>query len=252
VSRDVRKHARFYYDDFQHDYPSVFDDEAALGTWVRLLVIAERSWPASPELPRSIKPRLLRVLVEAGLVALGPHYTFALKGHNAERTRRSEMASQSATLRWNRPKVEGGKPASRSTRFKVLERDGYRCRYCGRTSDEIALDVDHVVPVREGGTDDLDNLVSACVDCNSGKSGHPARAPHAKDARALLEQETDETRRDSPPPPAGKRANGTNPRALGTNPRAQGTSPRQERDREKRSPMPESVHLILERARKGA
>lgn len=56
---------------------------------------------------------------------------------------------------------------------------------------------------------------------------------------------------DSPPPPVGKRANGTNPRALGTNPRAQGTSPRQERDQEKRSAMPVSVHEILRKAAGG-
>ena len=56
---------------------------------------------------------------------------------------------------------------------------------------------------------------------------------------------------ESPPPQVGRRKDGTNPRALGTNPRANGTSPRQERDREKRSPMPESVHDILTRAAKG-
>jgi hypothetical protein len=49
----------------------------------------------------------------------------------------------------------------------------------------------------------------------------------------------------------GKRQNGTNPRATGANPRAQGTSPRQERDRQKRGPMPESVHDILRRAAAG-
>lgn len=52
----------------------------------------------------------------------------------------------------------------------------------------------------------------------------------------------------SPPPQAGRRADGTNPRALGTNPRANGTSPRQERAREKRGGMPDSVSEILRKA----
>lgn len=48
---------------------------------------------------------------------------------------------------------------------------------------------------------------------------------------------------DSPPPQAGKRANGTNPRAQGTNPRATGSSPRQVREAQKRGPT--KLHEIL-------
>lgn len=43
---------------------------------------------------------------------------------------------------------------------------------------------------------------------------------------------------DTPPPQAGRRKNGTNPRALGTNPRASGTSPRQVRTTEKKGRVP--------------
>jgi hypothetical protein len=50
----------------------------------------------------------------------------------------------------------------------------------------------------------------------------------------------------TPPPQAGRRADGTNPRAVGTNPRANGTSPRQERERVKRDPTP--IHEILRRS----
>lgn len=53
---------------------------------------------------------------------------------------------------------------------------------------------------------------------------------------------------DSPPPPAGKRENGTNPRALGTNPRATGSSPRQEREARKRGPT--RLHEILSAVQK--
>lgn len=50
----------------------------------------------------------------------------------------------------------------------------------------------------------------------------------------------------SPPPQAGRRDEGTNPRALGTNPRANGTSPRQEREKQKRGPS--SLSEILRKA----
>jgi hypothetical protein len=54
-------------------------------------------------------------------------------------------------------------------RFAILQRDGYLCRYCGKSSLETALEVDHVVPVSAGGETDETNLVTACVDCNRGK-----------------------------------------------------------------------------------
>ena len=165
-------------------FESVYGCDAALAAWLRLLILADAVYPASAPLPRSVKPSGLRLLQEAGLVELLPRGQFRIHGLEKERERRSAAASQSAQLRWNRPPIEGGRPASRSVRFKVLERDGYRCRYCGRTSQEVAIDVDHIRPVREGGTDDLDNLVAACVDCNVGKSGHPLRAQAPQDARA--------------------------------------------------------------------
>jgi hypothetical protein len=56
-------------------------------------------------------------------------------------------------------------------RFDVFKRDGFRCRYCGVSVDQGALlHVDHVVARSRGGADTLDNLVTACVECNLGKS----------------------------------------------------------------------------------
>lgn len=57
-----------------------------------------------------------------------------------------------------------------SVRFEVFRRDDFTCRYCGRSSPEVTLHVDHVHPFSEGGSDDLDNLVSACRECNTSKS----------------------------------------------------------------------------------
>lgn len=54
-------------------------------------------------------------------------------------------------------------------RAAVFERDNYRCVYCGDAS--LHLEVDHVVPKAQGGSDSLDNLVTACRSCNRRKSG---------------------------------------------------------------------------------
>ena len=57
---------------------------------------------------------------------------------------------------------------SKRTRFEVLRRDDYTCRYCRST--ENTLTIDHVVPEALGGGNDPSNLVAACRDCNAGKS----------------------------------------------------------------------------------
>jgi 5-methylcytosine-specific restriction endonuclease McrA len=60
-------------------------------------------------------------------------------------------------------------------RFTVLLRDGFRCRYCGRTAAEpgVGLHVDHVVPLVAGGATSEDNLMTACSECNLGKATRP-------------------------------------------------------------------------------
>ncbi len=52
-------------------------------------------------------------------------------------------------------------------RAAVFERDGHVCQYCG--SNETPLHCDHVMPLMRGGTNDLDNLKTACAPCNRRK-----------------------------------------------------------------------------------
>jgi hypothetical protein len=65
------------------------------------------------------------------------------------------------------------KSLSPRTRFEIFKRDGFRCIYCGATPLNATLQVDHVVAVASGGTDDPANLVTSCGSCNSGKSAVP-------------------------------------------------------------------------------
>lgn len=61
-------------------------------------------------------------------------------------------------------------PLSKKTRFDVFKRDGFRCVYCGATpSETVLLEADHVHPVAQGGTNEIDNLVTSCDSCNRGK-----------------------------------------------------------------------------------
>ncbi len=77
---------------------------------------------------------------------------------------------------WNRsngipksPKNIGRSPISKNLRYKILVRDNFTCQYCGAKQPEVKLEVDHRIPVSKGGTNDPDNLVTACFDCNRGK-----------------------------------------------------------------------------------
>jgi len=59
---------------------------------------------------------------------------------------------------------------SKKIRFEVFKRDGFICQYCGKHPPEITLEVDHVHPISKGGSDDINNLITACFDCNRGKT----------------------------------------------------------------------------------
>ena len=62
---------------------------------------------------------------------------------------------------------------SKRLRFEILKRDGFRCRYCGATPVHCQLEVDHIVAVANGGSNDRENLATACDRCNNGKSDVP-------------------------------------------------------------------------------
>ena len=55
-------------------------------------------------------------------------------------------------------------------RFEVFKRDSFTCKWCGKSSPDVVLNVDHIEPVSKGGTNDILNLITSCFECNSGKS----------------------------------------------------------------------------------
>ena len=94
------------------------------------------------------------------------------KGRDRYRMRRTQWRKDRS--RWMKSSATKGRSISPNLRFQVLQRDGYRCVYCGRSSKDVALEVDHVVPVASGGKTEIGNLVSACWECNAGKKTLPA------------------------------------------------------------------------------
>lgn len=61
------------------------------------------------------------------------------------------------------------KAISKRVRFNIFKRDRFTCQYCGAHPPGVLLHIDHIHPVAEGGTNDDDNLITACEPCNLGK-----------------------------------------------------------------------------------
>lgn len=58
-------------------------------------------------------------------------------------------------------------------RFKVLQRDKFKCCACGASPAKdplVVLHVDHIIPWSKGGETVIDNLQTLCSKCNLGKS----------------------------------------------------------------------------------
>lgn len=77
----------------------------------------------------------------------------------------------------------------RRLRLQILERDGYRCQPCKRRGYVTeATEVDHVIALAQGGTDELSNLQAICVPCHEVKSvrdAHPEAAIRGCDRSGL-------------------------------------------------------------------
>lgn len=114
------------------------------------------------------------------------------------------------------PKIEtsGSRMPSTTVSRQVYARDGYRCRFCssrvvlkearkvlcdsfpkaarwGNTNEGkhfglavLSASVDHVLPFKRGGTNDLSNLVTACSPCQFGRNQWTLEEVEIEDPRS--------------------------------------------------------------------
>ena len=102
--------------------------------------------------------------------------------------RPGEYVLESLEVRQGAP---GGIPADQ--RLRILERDGYTCQVCGLGAGDrdpgnptrnVRLQVDHIVPRSDGGSNQDDNLRALCNVCNEGRS-NLVTPPRAETINAL-------------------------------------------------------------------
>lgn len=132
-------------------------------TWVK----AHERWRELPERPIQVlvksRVAVARQIVEseklAHLVDEQGDATFEANASAPREVSREESYRQrrllTARLKW-----------------KILQRDDFRCRVCGRDAAadrNVRLDVDHIMPVSRGGKTEPANLRTLCNQCNNGK-----------------------------------------------------------------------------------
>jgi len=66
------------------------------------------------------------------------------------------------------------------TRHNIFERDRNMCQYCGKKFDRRDLNLDHVIPRDRGGTTTWENIVCACIPCNTRKSNRTPLEAHMR------------------------------------------------------------------------
>jgi hypothetical protein len=80
-------------------------------------------------------------------------------------------------------------PIGKRLRFQIFERDGFTCQYCGKNPPDVKLEIDHIIAVSTGGTNDPENLRTSCWACNAGKSNRPLGAlAHDRDSLRRAQQ----------------------------------------------------------------
>ena len=78
-------------------------------------------------------------------------------------------------------------------RLAIYLRDRFTCLYCltdlhGADPRDITLD--HLVPVSDGGTNDADNLVTACRQCNCSRQDQPLTRFAGRETREHIRRNT--------------------------------------------------------------
>ncbi len=77
--------------------------------------------------------------------------------------------------------MNGGGWITKHKRLAIYLRDGFICCYCGknlRTVPASDINLDHLTPRIEGGSNEATNLITACRSCNSSR-GSKAYAEYA-------------------------------------------------------------------------
>lgn len=98
-------------------------------------------------------------------------------GLNRASGQRSQLSLHPILAARGRASPRTPDPTPALTNAALFARDAHLCLYCGIDGRHATLTRDHVLPTSQGGRDIWENVVTACLACNSRKGGRtPQRA----------------------------------------------------------------------------
>jgi 5-methylcytosine-specific restriction endonuclease McrA len=62
-------------------------------------------------------------------------------------------------------------------RRALLRMQRHTCQMCGRNGDHSRIEVDHIIPIALGGSNDFSNLQLLCLSCNRSKGARLVARP---------------------------------------------------------------------------
>lgn len=132
----------------------------SLGLGIFLLLLRNTSWP------------FLGLTIIGCAIAIFVVLTLERRRQKGKKAAREQQRQRESefTNRWKSDSYN-------TLRDKVLERDGYKCRNCG----EFAVELYHIKPRSEGGSDTPENLITLCYRCHD--SEHPDAQQHGIEKR---------------------------------------------------------------------
>lgn len=72
-------------------------------------------------------------------------------------------------VKGTKPRASNGPTITPSIRWRIMKRDKFKCLKCGKSQEDEQLEVDHIKPKADGGTNEDENLQTLCFTCNRGK-----------------------------------------------------------------------------------
>ena len=147
MAREMRKHGKISPQSFQQRF----------GSWIKAIhsFCKDRSGP------------------EASSVFNVANHSEPVDQNNQATETERPVAAANPQAKMSDVKKRTPRNPSIRLRFRVLQRDNFTCRACGRSPANelgVTLEVDHVVAWSRGGETTFENLQTLCARCNSGKS----------------------------------------------------------------------------------
>lgn len=132
--RQSRDWAASPYSRLYHSLPGdpkfadIFDNDAALAAYVRMLLVADQSYPHAGQVPAGCRPAAVKLLVSKGIVTMVGKNRFFIVALVKEREARSEQGKRAAQSRWDADAMHQHRLSNASAMPRASNADGMLVR----------------------------------------------------------------------------------------------------------------------------